>query len=136
MSAFPSRLCRVALLFVCTGAHAAWDEIERYDDGTRILVDRQRASRDEGIVRLPHLVRWGEPQADPGQPPYQSTLVRTAYDCVNKRQRYLASTSYSGSQGDGTAVLADEDEAEDWDTVSDGSMEEKLWHTACDNKIP
>ena len=119
------------LLFGCSGAQAAWDEIERYDDGTRIFSDRQRASRDGDIVLLPHLVRWGEPQADPGQPPYRSTVVRTAYDCVNKHQRYLASTSYSGIMGDGATVVSDEDEEEEWDTVSAGSMEEKLWHTAC-----
>ena len=119
------------LLFVCSGAQAAWDEIERYDDGTRIFTDRQRISRDGNIAQLSHLVRWGEPQVDPGQPPYRSTLVRTAFDCAEKRQRYLGSTSYSGTMGDGATVVSDEDEEEDWDTVSDGSMEEKLWRTAC-----
>lgn len=128
----PLRLLAVpALLILCSGAHADWAEVERFEDNTRIYVDRTSARRDGDLAEVLHLVRWGEPQIDPGQPPYLSTVVRTAYDCANKREKYLASTSYAGAMGDGAKVVSDDDEAEKWYTISDGSMEEKLWKLAC-----
>ena len=51
------------------------------------------------MAEILHLVRWAEPQVDPGLPPYLSTVVRTAYDCTGKKERYLASTSYAGNLG-------------------------------------
>ena len=130
-----TRLRRLAvplLLLLCSAARADWREIERFEDDTRIYVDRASLRRDGPLAQLRHLVRWGEPQVDPGQPPYLSTVVRTAYDCADRRQKYLASTSYAGAMGNGATVAADEDEADTWDSVSAGSMEEKLWRIACE----
>ena len=112
-------------------AHAEWGEIARFEDNTRIYVDKKTANRDGNIAQVLHLVRWGEPQTDPGQPPYLSTVVRTAYDCANKKERYLASTSYAGAMGDGATITADQDDAATWDSISADSMEEKLWKVAC-----
>jgi len=114
-----------------SGAYADWAEIERFEDNTRVYVDKKTAQRDGDIAQVLHLVRWGEPQVDPGQPPYRSTIVRTAYDCARKHEKYLASTSFAGSMGDGAEVVADEDAAESWYSISNDSMEEKLWKTAC-----
>ena len=125
------RLIIPALLLLCSGARADWTEIERFEDDTRVYVDRTSVRRDGGVAQVRHLVRWSEPQIDPGLPPYRSTVVRTAFDCAGKRQRYLASTSYAGAMGDGATIIADEDEEERWDSVSAGSMEEKLWQAAC-----
>lgn len=121
----------LALLAVCFAARADWAEIERFDDETRVYVDRDTARRNGNVAEVLHLVRWGEPQADPGQPVYLSTVVRTAYDCASKLEKYLASTSYAGAMGNGAKVTSDNDEAETWYSISDGSMEEKLWRVAC-----
>ena len=121
----------LALAFLSSGVSAEWIEIDAFEDGTRIYVDRATALRTGNDAEVFHLVRWGEPQIDPGQPAYLSTVVRTAYDCISKRERYLASTSYAGSLGNGAVVIADQDEAETWVSISDASMEEKLWNIAC-----
>lgn len=112
-------------------AHAEWSELTRFEDNTRIYIDKHTVSRDGNIAKTLHLVRWGEPQTDPGQPPYLSTVVRTAYDCANKKEKYLGSTSYAGAMGNGATIVADQDEADTWDSISDDSMEEKLWKAAC-----
>lgn len=112
-------------------AFAAWDEVDRFDDGIRIYADPGSIRRDGDEARLRHLVRWAEPQADPGVPPYRSTVVDSVYDCVAKRQRFLSSASYAGALGDGPRVDVDQREDEAWDIVSAGSLEEKLWTLAC-----
>lgn len=113
---------------------AEWTEIEKFEDNTHIFADTTSARRSGDTAEMLHLVRWGEPQADPGQAPYLSTIVRTAYECIDKRERYLASTSYAGTMGNGVKVISDTDEAENWSSISGGSMEEKLWMLACGTK--
>lgn len=125
------RFLAAALSFVSAVAAAEWSKIDQFEDDTIVYVDRQTVRRQGDIAEVLHLVRWGEPQEDPGQPPYLSTAVRTAYDCVNKRERYLASTSYAGAMGNGATVVSDDQEAEKWYSISDDSMEEKLWKIAC-----
>ena len=125
------QIIALALSIGCVSAAAEWTEIDRFEDNTRIYVDRSTAKRDGDIGQVQHLVRWGEPQADPGQAPYLSTLVRTAYDCAGKREKYLASSSFADTMGKGERVIWDEDEAPNWASISDGSMEEKLWKIAC-----
>ena len=47
----------------------------------RIIVETPtsyEAALAGGFAQVRHLVRWSEPQIDPGQPPYRSTVVRTA----------------------------------------------------------
>ena len=124
-------MAALALAMLSAVARAEWQEIARFEDNTRIYVDRKTVQRDGTIAQALHLVRWGEPQADPGLPPYLSTVVRTAYDCTGKKERYLASTSYAGNLGNGATVVADEDEAEGWSSISEDSMEEKIWRVAC-----
>lgn len=112
-------------------AHADWSEIDRFEDGMRIYVDRASAKRTGDIAEGLHLVRWAEPQSEPGQPDYLSTVVHTRYDCAGKREQYQASESFAGPMGNGKRIVADEDRAETWDSISEGSMEEKLWRAAC-----
>ena len=97
----------------------------------RVYVDRASARRDGDTAMVKHLVRWGEPQEEPGQPAYRSTVVRTRYDCLQKKEKYLSSLSFSGPMGDGIKVGADGQEVEGWYSISDASMEEKLWQIAC-----
>ena len=89
------QIIALALVLGCASALAEWTEIDRFEDGTRIYADRGNTQRNGDISQVLHLVRWGEAQADPGQAPYLSTLVRTAYDCANKHEKYLASTSFA-----------------------------------------
>lgn len=112
-------------------ARAEWQEIEKFEDGMRVYVDRATARRDGETAQVVHLVRWAEPQEENGQAAYRSTVVRTVYDCRNKRERYLSSLSFSGPMGDGIKVAADGQEVEHWYSISDASMEEKLWKVAC-----
>ena len=120
-----------ALVLIVPVARAEWQEIERFDDGMRVYVDRKSAVRDGDTAQVRHLVRWAEPQEEEGQAAYRSTVVRTVYDCHNKRERYLSSVSFSGSMGDGIKVAADGQEVDRWYSISDASMEEKLWQVAC-----
>jgi hypothetical protein len=113
---------------------AAWTEIEKFEDSTRVFADKASARRNGDTAEILHLVRWGEPQIDPGQPAYRSTIVRTSYDCTAKLERYLGSTSYADPMGSGATIISDNDEAESWYSISDGSMEEKLWKLACSSK--
>ena len=110
---------------------AEWIEIEKFDDGMLIYVDAATVRRNGDTAEVVHLVRWAEPQQDSGLPAYSSTAVRTAYDCRNKGERYLASTSYAGGMGSGAVVIADDNEAPGWYSISDSSMEDKLWKIAC-----
>ena len=112
-------------------AHAAWEEIERFEDGMRVYVDRQSLERAGEVSYLRHLVRWAEPQSGDDHPPYRSTIVRAAYHCTQKLERYLGSLSFAGTFGDGSVLLEDRDEAELWYRVSDESMEGKLWRIVC-----
>lgn len=121
----------LTLAMLSTAAHAEWTEIHQFDDGMRVFVDRASARRSGATARLTHLVRWGEPQREPGIAPYRSTVVQTVYDCAAKGERYLASTSYAGAMGNGEIVLSDDDEADRWYSISEDSMEDKLWTIAC-----
>ena len=125
----------LALSFVLAllngAAFAEWVEIEKFEDGIRVFVERSSVRRNGDKAQLEHLVRWSEPQRDEGLPPYLSTSVRTAYDCISKREKYLSSTSYAGAMGNGAEVVADDNEAQGWYSISESSMEDKLWKIAC-----
>ena len=126
------RYALILALAVASGAATAeWIEIARFDDGMRVYADRASARRQDNTAELMHLVRWGEPQQDEGLPAYRSTVVRTLYDCQDKHERYLESTSFAGPMGDGDAVLADENAVVGWYSISEASMEDKLWTIAC-----
>ena len=112
-------------------AFADWNEISSFDDGMRVFVNTGTVERIDEIAVVSHLVRWGEPQKSDEEAVYRSTIVRTRYDCANKLERYLGSVSYAGPMGNGDVVISDEDEADKWYTISDGSMEERLWSVAC-----
>jgi len=112
-------------------ALAGWVEIEKFEDGIRVFADAATARRSGDTAQIQHLVRWAEPQVEPGLLPYLSTRVLAAYDCAGKRERYLASTSYAGTMGDGARISADDNEADAWYSISASSMEEKLWKIAC-----
>jgi len=112
-------------------ALADWNEISDFDDGMRVFVNAATVERAGDIAVASHLVRWGEPQKSDDNAVYLSTIVRTRYDCAKKLERYLGSTSYAGPMGNGDVVISDEDEADKWYTISEGSMEEKLWSVAC-----
>ena len=111
-------------------AFADWNEISSFDDGMRVFVNTGTVERIDEIAVVSHLVRWGEPQKSDEEAVYLSTIVRTRYDCANKLERYLGSVSYAGPMGSGDVVISDENEADKWYTISDGSMEEKLWSVA------
>ena len=115
-------------------AFADWNEISSFDDGMRVFVNTATVERIDDIAVVSHLVRWGEPQKSDEDAVYRSTIVRTRYDCAKKLERYLGSTSYAGPMGNGDVVISDEDEADKWYTISDGSMEEKLWSVACQSE--
>jgi len=120
-----------ALAVLSGSVLAEWVEIEKFEDGMRVFVDKTTARRSGDTAQVLHLVRWGEPQVEPGQPNYLSTIVRTTYDCIGKREKYMASTSYTGTMGNGTKVISDEDEVENWYSISETSLEDKLWKVAC-----
>ncbi|MFZ4536649.1 surface-adhesin E family protein [Propionivibrio sp.] len=126
----------LALAVFSGGASAEWVEIQKFEDGMRVFVDKATVSRNGDTAKVLHLVRWAEPQVEEGLPPYLSTIVSTSYDCIGKREKYLASTSYAGTMGNGAEVLSDEDEVEGWYSISVASMEEKLWKIACAAKQP
>lgn len=115
-------------------AWAGWAEVSTFDDGMRVYVNAATVERADDLAVVSHLVRWGEPQKSDEGAVYLSTIVRTRYDCARKLERYLGSTSYAGPMGNGDVVISDEDEADKWYTISDGSMEEKLWSVACQSE--
>lgn len=121
----------LALAVLGRNAQAEWVEIEKFEDGMRVFVDKATARRSGDMAQVLHLVRWGEPQVEPGSPNYLSTIVRTMYDCIGKREKYMASSSYAGPMGNGAKVIADEDEVENWYSISESSLEDKLWKVAC-----
>ena len=126
-----SALLGLALTLVALPALAEWKEIYRFDDGMRVFVNQTPPFRDGDFAEITHLVRWGEPQTDDDDAVYLSTLVRTRYDCQHKLERYLGSTSYAGQMANGDVVISDDNEADKWYTISEASMEEKLWNVAC-----
>ncbi len=126
------RIALALLLVVLNGAALAeWIEIEKFEDGMRVYVDKATARRTGDNGQVLHLVRWGEPQQDEGSPPYLSTIVRTTYDCIKKLEKYIDSSSYAGPMGNGAKVTEDNNEVKGWYTISEASMEDKLWKIAC-----
>ena len=121
----------LVLAVLSASALAEWTEIQKFEDGMRVFVDKATAQRSGDTAQVMHLVRWGEPQIEPGSPNYLSTVVRTRYDCLGKREKYLASTSYTGAMGNGSTVISDEDEVENWYSISESSLEDTLWKVAC-----
>lgn len=121
----------LALAAMTSAALAEWIEIEKFDDGMRVYVDKATVRKSGGTAEVSHLVRWGEAQREPGRPPYLSTVVRTAYNCADKGEKYLGSISYTGAMGNGDRVASDENEAPVWYSISEPSMEDKLWKIAC-----
>lgn len=121
----------LALAAISSAVLAEWIEIEQFDDGMRVYVDKATVRRNGNTAEVSHLVRWGEAQQETGRPPYLSTVVRAAYNCVEKGERYLASISYTGAMGNGDRVISDENEALGWYSISASSMEDKLWTIAC-----
>jgi len=124
----------LSLLMFSAAGHAEWSEIEKFEDGMLVFVDSGSAKRAGDTARVTHLVRWAEPQREPGQPPYLSTKVLTEYDCPGKREKYLSSISYAGEMGNGARIAVDDNEAEGWYSISESSMEEKLWKVACKSR--
>ena len=124
----------LSLAVLSSGALAEWVEIQKFEDGMRVFVDHATASRSGDTAQVMHLVRWGEPQQDDENHPYRSTIVLTAYDCASKHEKYLSSASYAGPMGNATKVIEDENEAEIWYSISESSMEDKLWTIACNAK--
>lgn len=126
---------RLAALAACAllshGTQAEWQEVYKFEDGMRIFVDQATARRSSDIAEMAHLVRWPEPQLADDNHIFRSTVVRASYDCAGKHERYLSSTSYSEAMGEGDKVLEDENEAQVWYSISDSSMEDKLWTVAC-----
>jgi hypothetical protein len=132
-----SKLALALLLFVLnTCAWAEWTSVDRFEDNTEVFAEPASARRSGDLAHLNHLVRWGEPQTDDGHPPYRSTIVHMAYECRTHKEKYLASISYAGASGDGERIVSDDDEAESWTSVSEASMEEKLWAIACSGARP
>jgi len=121
----------LALALLNGTALAEWTEIQKFDDGMRVFVDQASARRSGDTAQVTHLVRWAEPQSDPDSPPYRSTVVHTVYNCVAKGEKYLGSTSYAGAMGDGATVTDDDDAVDHWYSISESSMEDKLWKIAC-----
>ena len=126
-----------AVCAVCLAgpALAAWEEIERFEDGMRVYVRRDSLQLDGEVGVLEHLVRWPEPQTGEDHPPYRSTVVRAAYHCTQKLERYLGSRAVAGVLGDGDVILEDREEAQVWYRVSDDAMEGKLWRIACPGPV-
>ncbi|MEI7611671.1 MAG: surface-adhesin E family protein [Betaproteobacteria bacterium] len=124
----------VSLCLFSTCTLAEWVEIEKFEDGMRVYVDQGSARRSGDLARVEHLVRWAEPQLEPGQPAYLSTKVKTDYDCAEKREKYASSISYSGAMGNGARIAIDDNAAENWSSISPSTMEEKLWLVACNAK--
>ena len=131
MKTITQMLLTLPLTALCGLAHAEWVEIQKFDDGMRAFVDKATTHRNGDTAQLTHLVRWSEPQEEEGIYPYQSTVVRSSYDCVGKREKYLGSISYAQAMGTGNKVAVDDNEADTWYSISEGSMEEKLWTIAC-----
>ena len=122
------------LVLLNGAALAEWVEIEKFEDGMRVYVDKTTALRTGDTGQVLHLVRWGEPQKEQDFPPYLSTVVRTTYDCIGKRERYIESSSYAGPMGNGALVAEDDSEVKGWYSISEASMEDKLWKIACSAK--
>ena len=126
---------RIALMAACAvlsnGTQAEWLEIYKFEDGMRVFVDQTTASRNGDIAEMSHLVRWPEPQLADDDHVFRSTVVRASYDCAGRHERYLSSASYAEAMGEGAKVLEDENEALVWYSISDSSMEDKLWTVAC-----
>jgi len=121
----------LVLLMTSRMALAEWVEIERFEDGMRVFVDLATARRSGDTAQVLHLVRWGEAQIEPGYPPYLSTIVQTSYDCIGKGEKYLASSSYAGTMGNGAKIVSDDNAVQYWYSISASSLEEKLWKIAC-----
>ncbi len=126
-----SRPLGLALILATSMARAEWSEVQRFEDGMRVYANPASARRSGTLAELMHLVRWAEPQRDEGLPPYLSTRVRSAYDCARKHEKYLGSVSYAGTMGNGDVVVADEEAADIWYSISENSLEETLWTIAC-----
>ncbi|MBV5337150.1 MAG: hypothetical protein J0653_04045, partial [Deltaproteobacteria bacterium] len=58
------------LLMFSAAGYAEWSEIEKFEDGMLVFVDPGSVRRTGDTARVTHLVRWAEPQREPGQPPY------------------------------------------------------------------
>lgn len=128
----PKPLTVLLLVLLCPlSAMAVWEEIDQFEDGMRIYVQRESLRREGEVSYLDHLVRWPEPQTGEGHAPYRSTRVHVAYHCREKLERYLSSRAYAGLAGDGTVIMEDAEEAQLWYRVSDDSMEGRLWRIAC-----
>ena len=131
----PSLFAALVLAALSSNAFGAWQEIEKFEDGMRIFVDQSTAHRTGDLAEVHHLVRWSEPQKEEELPPYLSTVVRVSYNCVSRLEKYAGSTSYAGPMGNGAEVTSDDDEdSARWYTISESSMEDKLWRIACDAK--
>ena len=131
MKTAPRLWLATLLALLPLSALADWNEVSVFDDGMRVFVNPATAQRAGDLAEVSHLVRWGEPQKADEQAVYRSTIVRTRYDCAKKLEKYLGSASYAGTMGNGDVVISDDDEADKWYTISDASMEEKLWSVAC-----
>ena len=121
----------IAGALFCSSVAADWQEVYKFEDGMRIFVDKATVTRNGDIAEVVHLVRWAEPQQVDDNQAFRSTAVRTAYDCAGKHERYLSSISYADPMGEGEMILEDVQAAESWFSISEASMEDKLWAVAC-----
>jgi hypothetical protein len=125
------QLVFAVFLLIGTSAWAEWSQIGTSASlgGYTVYVDLATIRKTGSTVRMWALLDFSTAQPGPGVA-FLSAKNHYELDCDGERIRRLHTSWYSGRMGGGDTVHISED-AQGWDPVAPGSVNEGLWKIAC-----
>ena len=118
------------LVGVSTNVLAKWTGIGKSPDGdTTIYIDFTTIRKHGDLVKMWHLYDFQTTKTASGIR-YFSSKGQEEYDCKEEQSRALAFSMFFDKMGDGVANYSGVVDS-NWNPVSPGSIDEKLFKIAC-----
>jgi len=127
------RLLLIALLVLSSApAYAEWVEIGTSNDGATVYVDPDTIRRKGDLVKMWILYDYKTLQSATGVA-HLSDSIQLEANCIEKLQRRLAYTWWSGNMRDGNVVFSHSAEG-NWIPIGPGTVGHTVWSFACSMK--
>jgi hypothetical protein len=122
----------ILLLLSSVPAHAEWVAIGTTDNAT-VYADPDTIRRKGNLVAMWQLYDYKTVQTVAGNS-HLSSKLQAQYDCLEERDRRLASTWFSGNMGNGNVVFFNNSDEGKWSPVAPQTVGNVLWKVACAKK--
>jgi len=123
------------LAMLSSGAAAEWVKVGNTSakGGVEIYVDPATIRRSGNMVKMWAMYDFKTEQVDRGER-YLSSKSQDEYDCKGEQWRRIYFTWHSEKMTRGDVVYSYDGIASNWEPVSPGSVNERIWKLACGKK--